>query len=238
MSLFPRGGVNADGAFNTLQNPNVVDGCTPRWHAPRCVPKFDPAAANAVISEIINAVNVRCYPYDCNKLSNLADAISQHLVTGRKALTFDEPGTPVEVLNGNNRRLGGGSFTIPNTSKCDVYCMVAFESTIQFEQTSGGAGSQLDLDIDVNNAADFSGAVLANLALRVRSFDVAGGTAQFASNPTTYRSGVLVPPGGREFFWRARSTTSGGGNWQLQYTDEALQVTVFGTHAQTRDIFS
>lgn len=73
--IFPRGGVPADQTQNGLTNPDVAVGCSELWYAPRCNPKFDPFAANAVMSEIINAVNCADLVYDCNRLDNLSRAL-------------------------------------------------------------------------------------------------------------------------------------------------------------------
>lgn len=74
--VFPESGVPASGAQNSLPNPDVVTGCAELWHSTnRCQPRFDPAAANAVMAEIINAVNCGGVDYDCNKLDNLCTAL-------------------------------------------------------------------------------------------------------------------------------------------------------------------
>lgn len=75
--LFPNSGVPATDANNSLLDPNVVAGCSQLWHSTsRCQPRFDPAAANAVMSEIINLVNCSGLPYDCKRLDNLCIAVT------------------------------------------------------------------------------------------------------------------------------------------------------------------
>lgn len=84
----PSNGVAPNLTSNALANPNLAAGCANLWYALRCNPRLDPAAMNAMISEIINAVNSRCDPsvgsnaYDCNRLDNLA-------------LALDRPNVPV-----------------------------------------------------------------------------------------------------------------------------------------------
>lgn len=74
--VFPESGVPAIDANNSLQNPDTVNCENELWHSTaRCTPRFDPAAANAVMSEIINLVNCSGLPYDCTKLDNLCIAV-------------------------------------------------------------------------------------------------------------------------------------------------------------------
>lgn len=74
--VFPDSGVPASQALNALPNPPVTDGCTPLYNSSsRCNPRFDPAAANAVVSEIMNVMICAGIDYDCNKLDNLCTAI-------------------------------------------------------------------------------------------------------------------------------------------------------------------
>lgn len=73
--MFPEGGVAANLTANAQTDVVTTEGCLPLFHAARCTPRFDPVAANAIISEIANAVNV-LFPYDCTKLDNLADVIT------------------------------------------------------------------------------------------------------------------------------------------------------------------
>lgn len=71
--IFPVGGIAAGGTLNAASPVVTDEGCLPLYHRVGCVPQFDPAAANALISEIINAINV-VKSYDCSRLDNLADA--------------------------------------------------------------------------------------------------------------------------------------------------------------------
>ena len=74
-ALFPNAGVAPNKTQNTV-TPTVTstEDCPPLFHPMRCTPRFDPAAANAVISELLNAINV-VKPYDCTRLDNLAQAL-------------------------------------------------------------------------------------------------------------------------------------------------------------------
>lgn len=68
--LFPQGGVTAANTINGAASIVTKPGCPPLFHPARCIPRFDAPAANAVISELVNAINLT-QPYDCNKLDNL-----------------------------------------------------------------------------------------------------------------------------------------------------------------------
>lgn len=68
--IFPDGGTPAANTFNGASPINLVEGCEALYYRSNCVPVFDPFSANAVISEIANAVNLGG-DYDCSRLDNL-----------------------------------------------------------------------------------------------------------------------------------------------------------------------
>lgn len=85
--IFPTTGVPNTDAYGSLPNPLVAAGCDPLWYSTsRCQPRFDPAAANGMMSEILNLVNCSGEEYDCFKNTNLCDSvrylIQQGTVTG------------------------------------------------------------------------------------------------------------------------------------------------------------
>jgi hypothetical protein len=72
--MFPGSGVPSSDAANSLPNPNTKN-CDELWYSTsRCQPRFDPAAANAVLSELINYINRGEVSYDCTKLDQLETA--------------------------------------------------------------------------------------------------------------------------------------------------------------------
>lgn len=71
--IFPQGGTLAGNTKNGADPVQTVEGCIPLFYRDNCVPVFDPVATNALISEVINAVNL-VKAYDCSRLDNLADA--------------------------------------------------------------------------------------------------------------------------------------------------------------------
>lgn len=74
--IFPDSGVPPTDANNSLPDPDTVNCPAELWHSTsRCTPRFDPAAANAIISEIINVMECAGIPYDCSKLDNLCTGI-------------------------------------------------------------------------------------------------------------------------------------------------------------------
>jgi len=77
-AMFPDSGVPHTDAKNSLPNPIVEANCDKLWYSTaRCEPRFDPAAANAVLSELINLINGCGTVYDCSKLTNLHTAVMQ-----------------------------------------------------------------------------------------------------------------------------------------------------------------
>lgn len=69
--MFPDSGVPYTDARNSLANPSTAN-CNPLWYSTsRCKPRFDPAAANAELSELINLINKGEIAYNCASLNNL-----------------------------------------------------------------------------------------------------------------------------------------------------------------------
>jgi hypothetical protein len=75
--IFPGYGVNANQTVNAVDaNTTCETGAElfyPNW---TCPPRLDPVAINAVISELLNAVNGAGLQYDCSRLDNLSRAIA------------------------------------------------------------------------------------------------------------------------------------------------------------------
>ncbi len=83
-AMFPDSGVPAAEAKNTILDPDTLH-CNELWYSTsRCQPRFDPAAANAVLAELINLINCAGIPYDCSKLDNLCSAVG-YLIQGGDA---------------------------------------------------------------------------------------------------------------------------------------------------------
>lgn len=77
--IFPNSGVPAGDAINSV---NVATtGCGlgntgELFHSTsRCQPRFDPAAANAIMSEILNFVALGDVAYDCSRLDNMSTSV-------------------------------------------------------------------------------------------------------------------------------------------------------------------
>lgn len=73
--IYPDGGVPASNTTNTVDAP--TENCsTELFHSTsRCTPRFDPASANAVLSELLNVMVCAGHTYDCSLLTNLCTAI-------------------------------------------------------------------------------------------------------------------------------------------------------------------
>jgi hypothetical protein len=69
--IYPDSGVPAQEARNSVDVP-TVPGCAELFHSTsRCAPRFDPAAANAVMSELLNLINKGEVTYNCALLDQV-----------------------------------------------------------------------------------------------------------------------------------------------------------------------
>jgi len=73
--IFPSSGVASAQTINGVASPSVIAGCDPRWYGIKCNVRIDVASMNAIISEILNAVNCAGSTYDCSRLDNLCKSI-------------------------------------------------------------------------------------------------------------------------------------------------------------------
>jgi hypothetical protein len=74
-AMFPDSGVPPADARNSLPDP-LTQNCEELWYSTsRCQPRFDPAAANAMLAELINLVNRGSVIYDCTKLDQVQLAV-------------------------------------------------------------------------------------------------------------------------------------------------------------------
>lgn len=72
--VFPDGGIPAGQATNST---DVDTNCSAElfYSTASCSPRFEPAAMNALISEVLNVIACAGATYDCNSLTNLCEAI-------------------------------------------------------------------------------------------------------------------------------------------------------------------
>lgn len=222
--IMPDGGVAPNQASNTEAGALLKVGCTSLWHANRCQPRFDPASANAIISEILNAVNAGGFEYDCTKLDNLATALAIHEISGNTSQNFDQ----TNIESGSNKKIGGGNFTIPNTFHREIRVALYVDATMQWDLEGDDSTASLEINWKFNDTNDFTG-VQSSITQRISHADKSQ-----ALNPVYFRV-HSIPPGGRIFFWEARSTALGSGSWNLQYTETAISVRCYGVSASTRD---
>ena len=90
--VYPNSGVPANEALNSVNVPTVNCPSELFHSTTRCQPRFDPAAANAVMSEILNAVNCGGVAYDCTRLDNLCQAMTNNIenaLEGCLTVTFE-----------------------------------------------------------------------------------------------------------------------------------------------------
>jgi hypothetical protein len=72
--ILPSNGVPPGSTQGGITNPQLAAGCENLYYPPRCAPRLDPFAMNALISEVVNLLNRLGRAYDCNQNDNLADA--------------------------------------------------------------------------------------------------------------------------------------------------------------------
>lgn len=130
--IFPASGVPAADAKNSVQSPILTPPeCEALWYSTfRCQPRFDPAAANGVMAEIINLVNCFGQPYDCNSLSNMCKILKDlfngvyvpistinatsnlHLANNSVFTTYTGVYSEIDTINGGvDVTLGAGTIT-------------------------------------------------------------------------------------------------------------------------------
>jgi hypothetical protein len=71
--IFPAVGADPANTQNAI-SPTLVAGCKALFYPQNCNPRFDPLATNAIMSELLNAINLG-KSYDCNRLDNLKQAL-------------------------------------------------------------------------------------------------------------------------------------------------------------------
>jgi hypothetical protein len=99
--ILPDSGVAPSQTLNAIANPDMVGGCANLWYAPRCQPRFDPIAQNALLSEVMNAVNLAGDVYDCNRNDNLFYAVKAevyNVLFGCLEREFPVPGAICEIV--------------------------------------------------------------------------------------------------------------------------------------------
>jgi len=87
-AMFPASGVPAADAKNSIPDPATVN-CDELWYSTsRCQPRFDPAAANAVLAELINLINKGEVTYDCNFLNQVELSVRYLIQRNLPAIVF------------------------------------------------------------------------------------------------------------------------------------------------------
>lgn len=206
--LFPDGGVAPGNTQNTIV-PVVTDSalCPPKFHPMRCVPRFDPAAANAVISELLNAINLK-RPYDCTRLDNLKLALQD--LTNFCAL-------PAATLGGiDDTDSLAGCFENTNKQATIAQLKLVFGICALTEATDVDLDDMLGMCIDGNNrrvsVANFIEFIKTQMGGSFTGYS-AGGVFHSNSNNGSVdvgaRNAFFVIPG-----WNAAPVQPGGLNAQ------------------------
>jgi len=77
-AMHPDSGVPWTDAKNSIPSDveQSLQNCNELWYSTsRCQPRFDPAAANAVLAELVNTINKAEMVYDCSKLDQIEHAV-------------------------------------------------------------------------------------------------------------------------------------------------------------------
>lgn len=74
--IFPVNGASAGDTTNSVLSPTLAAGTTAAWYRSSCSQAVDRFALNALISEILNAVNAAGISYDGSRVNNLALALA------------------------------------------------------------------------------------------------------------------------------------------------------------------
>lgn len=82
-AMFPGTGVPAAQAANSIADVPTLANCNELWYSTfECLNRFDPAAANAMLSEILNVISKAEMLYSCAKIDNLQVAIEYLMQRG------------------------------------------------------------------------------------------------------------------------------------------------------------
>lgn len=204
--MFPNGGVAPSSTQNAI-TPEVTDVtlCPALFHQMRCNPRFDPAAANAVISELLEAINLK-RPYDCTRLDNLKLALQD--LTNFCALPVDTTVADTDSL--------AGCFDNTNKRATIAQLKLVFGICALTEATEVDLDDMLGMCIDGNNrrvsVANFIEFIKTQMGGSFTGYS-AGGVFHSNSNNGSVdvgaRNAFFVIPG-----WNAAPVQPGGLNAQ------------------------
>lgn len=228
--LFPEGGVTALAAENTIAAPGLVAGCDALWHSTaRCQPRFDPAAANAMLSELINFVNCSGSLYDCSRLDNLCIAMNAWLAKINHVLFGEFIGPVTGPINGIPQALTTHqqvSFRIPNSFDKAINVFVQLTGHDAYTAPANTGSSQLEWVL-FDGASGVGGQTLMKHAF-VSTF---GGFTIFDSQQANAAL-ISIPPGGRTLSYIFRTTSPGGGQPGATISQIGAQVNWYGAYGQ------
>lgn len=212
--IFPSGGCSKDNAVNTVSNPDLVAGCNAKYHCPRCTPRFDPSSANAIISELLNAINCAGLDYDCDKLTNLCDAIEQHEIKIEGFIEY--PNLPFDVPDTNNNTVvwASGSGLISNNFRSAINVLGVADMPLRviehvkgahlrvsFVLTDNFGNTLTQLRFEINNQNDNQVDSLWNL-IQTRQFD------------------DQIPAGGKTYSWSLQYTCDTAGAFTIDFSGD------------------
>lgn len=239
--IFPDGGVSAGNAVNTLKNPLLDSSCKDRWHAPRCTPRFDPASANAIISEILNVMKCFGVAYDCDRLDNLCQAIQPHGISFFVNMPLDDNNQVIpSVTTGggtmiNDPIISRGSFVIPNTYHRTIRVQETFIYDMGLRQLI--QGTDVTTRISLHDNADFSDS---GITVYQDYFNYTPGINQTPtmSNKPTMVVDENIPAGGKTKYWKVEANSNQPNSWEIFPSRDPVtggRFLAYGLYAETYD---
>lgn len=205
--IFPNSGVPAAETSNTANVPTVNCAAELFHSTTRCQPRFDPAAANAVMSELLNAMACFDHDYDCNRLDNLCKTLQSVMNA------YVQYGAlRIELPNGNSRWFRENIVEAQNEIVTDSF--VVGSATTEFNQIPG---SNFSVTVDPGNASGGPPA-----SVEAWYF---GGYRQVEPNPD-------FSNGGGRISMRTQYSIDNGSNWfALDGGGDVLLAPTGGDHA-------
>lgn len=204
--MFPASGVPATDAHNTILDPATVN-CDELWYSTtRCQPRFDPAAANATLSELINLINCAGLEYDCSKLTNLCDAVKA--LSGRCAFLTGGPGAY------------GAAFAPPLDDGDDDSCCTHVTITPNVENNGAATINLIPVlrnDLQPFQAGDFRAGVPMDLIYCNGAFIC----------PYMVRSQTPIEYKGQLDYWVRTDGSDATGDGSLNTPDKAFRTIAF-----------
>jgi hypothetical protein len=228
--IFPDGGVHQ--SVNTINDPQIKAACDALWFALSCRTNFDPAQSNAIISELLNAMEQSNVTYDCTELDNLAAAMRIHAIEYIKRIPL--PVEPWLVKNGSHT-VAQGSFTVPNTYNRPITCLVTSMLIPRIQQIANASPGRCQLDTTLSSDGSFSDNLIPTSIITNSGSGDNRITVSFENVKNRF---LTIQPNGTTFWYKIVATGSADDLFNL-FTpgndDNILKYLFYGVSAHTHD---